>query len=100
MQRQLLTAAEGAEAPPVHGQAVGAANPPLVKKTNEVSKCKEQNPKPSQLQWYISTGPTTCLYFLTTATFQLSLPRKVQRVPLKCEYSVTYLNSSFPQFYQ
>lgn len=76
-------------------EAVGAANPPLLNKTHEISKSKEQNPIPLQLQQYISTGPHA--YSLTTARFQISLSREVQHVALKCDYSVMCHNYSFLQ---
>lgn len=61
-----------------------------VSKTNEIPTGKSKTPS-LHISW------TTRLYFLTAATFQLSLPREVQHAPSKHEYSVTSDNSSFRQ---
>lgn len=72
------------------GLAAGAANPPLSVKQMKHQQAKSKTPS-LHISW------TTRLYFLTAATFQLSLPGEVQHAPSKHEYSVTSDNSSFQQ---
>lgn len=68
----------------------GAANPPLSVKLIQYQQAKSKTPS-LHISW------TTHLYFLTAATFQLSVLREVQHAPSKREYSVTSDNSSFRQ---